>query len=43
MGAERDTGCLTSTETVRLFRDGEKGGGGEGVMRWEKREDYIPT
>ena len=28
-----------STETIRLIRDGEKGGGGvEGVWRWEKRE-----
>ena len=26
-----------STETVRLIRDGEKGGG-EGVWRWGKRE-----
>ena len=29
--------CLTSTETVRLIRDGEKGGG-KGVWRWGKRE-----
>ena len=30
------TWCLTSTETVRLIRDGEKGG--KGVRRWGKRE-----
>ena len=28
---------LTSTETIRFIRDGEKGGG-EGVWRWGKRE-----
>ena len=28
---------LTSTETRRLIRDGEKGGGGNGVWRWGKR------
>ena len=27
-----DTWCLTSTETIRLIRDGEKGG--KGVWRW---------
>ena len=30
--------CLTSTETIRLIRDGEKGGGGEWVWSWGKRE-----
>ena len=29
--------CFTSTETIRLIRDGEKGGG-EGVWRWGKKE-----
>ena len=28
--------CLTSTETIRLIRDGEMGGGG--VWRWGERE-----
>ena len=28
--------CFTSTETVRLIRDGEKVG--KGVRRWEERE-----
>ena len=29
----------TSTETVRLIRDGENGGGGgEGIWRWGERE-----
>ena len=33
------TWCLTSIETMRLIRDGEKvGGGGGGVWRLEKRE-----
>ena len=27
--------CCTSTETIRLIRDGEKGGG---IRRWGKRE-----
>ena len=27
-----------STETVRLIRDGERGGGEEGVRRWRMRE-----
>ena len=27
-----------STETIRLIRDGEKGGGGKRVWRWGKRE-----
>ena len=31
--------CLTSTETVRLIRDGEKGGGGMEVGR---ERDDIP-
>ena len=30
------TWCLTSTETIRLIRDGEKGG--KGVWRWGERE-----
>ena len=31
--------CLTSTETVRLIKDGEKmGEGGKGVWRWGERE-----
>ena len=30
--------CFTSTETVRLLRDGEKGGGGRGVWTWRERE-----
>ena len=35
------TWCLTSTETIRLIRDGEKG---EGVWRWGKTEgEYIYT
>ena len=29
------TWCLTSTETIRLIRDGEKG---EGVWRWGEKE-----
>ena len=28
--------CFASTETIRLIRDGEKGG--KGVGRWGKRE-----
>ena len=32
-------GCLTFTETIRLIRDGEKGG--KGVWRWGQRE-IIP-
>ena len=35
-----DTWCLTSIETIRLIRDGEKGGG-KGVWRWGKREVII--
>ena len=31
--------CLTSTETIRLIRDGEKGGGG---MEVGGEGDYIP-
>ena len=30
------TWCLTSTETIRLIKDGEKVG--KGVWRWGKRE-----
>ena len=32
----KSTWCLTSTETVRLIRDGEKGE--KGVWRWGERE-----
>ena len=32
--------CLTSTETTRLIRDGEKGG--EGGMEEGEEGDYIP-
>ena len=32
----RSRRCVTSTETIRLIRDGEKGG--KGVGRWGKRE-----
>ena len=32
---------LTSTETIRLIRDGEKGG--EGGMEMGGKGDYIPT
>ena len=32
---------LTSTETMRLIRDGEKGGGGKGMEVGEEG-DYIP-
>ena len=36
-----------STETIRLIRDGEKGGGWvgggvKGVWRWGKRAIFIP-
>ena len=35
----KQTQCLTSTEAVRLIRDGEKGEkGGKGVWRWGERE-----
>ena len=34
----KETWCLTSTETIRLIRDGEKGGGGKGVWRRGERE-----
>ena len=37
MQRSKSTWCLTSTETVRLIRDGEKGGR-EGVWRWGERE-----
>ena len=36
------TWCLTSTETIRLIRDGEKGGGGRGYGSGG-RGRYIPT
>ena len=36
----KQTWCLTSTETVRLIRDGEKGGGGG--MEVGEEGDYIP-
>ena len=32
----KETWCLTSTETIRLIRDGEKGG--KGAWRWGERE-----
>ena len=32
-------GCLTSTETISLTRDGEKGGGG---MEVGEEGDHIP-
>ena len=36
--------CLTSTETIRLIRDGEKGGAGaEGGMEVGEEGDYIPV
>ena len=35
MNPSKFTWCLTSTETIRLIRDGEKGGG---IWRWGKRE-----
>ena len=38
---EVQTWCLTSTETVRLIRDGERRRG-EGVWRWGGEGDYIP-
>ena len=31
-----------STETIRLIRDGEKGGGGGGGMEVGGEGDYIP-
>ena len=31
--------CLTSTETIRLIRDGEKGGGGGGGRGMEVGEE----
>ena len=33
------TWCLTSTETIKLIRDGENGG--KGVWRWGKRESIL--
>ena len=39
----KQTWCLTSTETMRLIRDGEKGGGGEEGMEVGEREIiYLP-
>ena len=39
----KQTWCLTSTETTRLIRDGEKGGGGgKGDMEVGEEGDYIP-
>ena len=35
----KQTSCLTSTESIRLFRDGEKGGGG---MEVGEEGDCIP-
>ena len=34
------TWCLTSTETIRLIRDG-RGGGGGGLWKWGEREIII--
>ena len=34
----KQTWCFTSTETIRLIRDGEKGGG----MKVVEEGDYIP-
>ena len=45
----KSTWCLTSTETVRLIRDGEKGGVREGSgevgwgIEWGKRERLSPA
>ena len=36
------SGPLTSTETVRLIRDGEKVGGGRELMKMGERETIIP-
>ena len=33
----KQTWCLTSAETIKLIRDGEKGVGVEGVWRWGER------
>ena len=35
----KKTWCLTSTETIRVIRDGEKEG--EGVLKWGKREEIY--
>ena len=35
----KKTWCLTSIETIRLIRDGEKGW--QGVWRWGKRESIY--
>ena len=40
MEVVKETWCLTSTETVRLIRDGEKGGGGS--MEVVEEGDYVP-
>ena len=39
LGVSKQTWCLTSTETIRLIMDGEKGG--EGVWRWGERESIY--
>ena len=39
MEVVKETWCLTSTETVRLIRDGEKGGGSMEVV---EEGDYVP-
>ena len=36
LGVSKQTWCLTSTETIRLIRDGEKGA--KGVMEVGERE-----
>ena len=41
MYVSKYTWCLTSTETIRLIRDGAKGG--KGVWRWGEEGDYIPV
>ena len=45
MGEEGDyiPNATMSTETVRLIRDGEKGGGGGGVTEIGEEGDYIPN
>ena len=35
----KETWCLMSTETMRVIRDGEKGGKG---VWWGEEGDYIP-
>ena len=39
----RKTWCLTSTETMRLIRDGEKGRGAEGGMEMVEEGNYNYT